>query len=307
MIDLKDAAQYLRVCETENLTRAAALSGVSPSTLSRTLTKLEKELNVKLCCRDRKGIVITKAGRLFERFAKDTLKSFAKLQQCLSQEIVPLNGTLKIYCSVSASYIFIPRLLSELRLLYPNLEISLETGDPANALEFLNCDGIDFVIAPKPKIIDESIDCVDLISFPLALIAPRAPVYPIKGYDNGVCNLSEVPMVLPEKGKLRADIEEYFKSKKAKINVYTQVAGHEAIVSMVALGFGLAVVPRVIADLSPVRNDVVILDCPDLPYFDVALCNLKSRSQEPAIKALCSLARSVAPTFARDLRSRRPV
>ncbi len=304
MIDLKDAAQFLRVCETENLTRAALLSKVSPSTLSRTLTKLEKELNVKLCYRDQKGIVITKAGRLFERFAQDSLRNFALLQQSLAQEIAPLKGTLKIYCSVSASYIFIPRLLSELRLLHPELEISLETGDPANALDFLNHDGIDFVIAPKPKELNENIELVDLIAFPLAMIAPRNPAYPLNGLDY-TNTLDNIPMVLPERGKLRTDIEDYFKTHKAKLNVLSQVAGHEAIVSMVALGFGLAIVPRIIVDLSPFKNDVIILDKKDLPDFDVALCHLKSRSGEPCIKAINDLAFNIAPSFAQDLRSRK--
>lgn len=305
MIDLKDAALFLRICETGNLTRAAQLSDVSPSTLSRTLTKLEKDLNVRLCYRDQKGIVITKAGRLFERFAKDSLRNFNLLKRSLAQDIAPVSGNIKIYCSVSASYIFIPRLLSELRLIHPDLEISLETGDPANALNFLNHDGIDFVIAPKPAVIDDSIDSVDLISFPLAMIAPRTPAYPLKGYDGDNVTLSAVPMVLPERGKLRTDIEDYFRAHHARICVYSQVAGHEAIVNLVALGFGLAIVPRVIVDLSPFKNDVVILNRPDLPSFDVALCNLKARSQEPCIKAIYQLARTIAPTFASDLRSRR--
>ena len=50
MIDLKDAAAFLRLCETSNLTRTATLCNVSPSTLSRTLNKLEKDLNAKVLC-----------------------------------------------------------------------------------------------------------------------------------------------------------------------------------------------------------------------------------------------------------------
>ena len=49
MIDLKDAAAFLRLCETSNLTRTATLCNVSPSTLSRTLNKLERELNTEDC------------------------------------------------------------------------------------------------------------------------------------------------------------------------------------------------------------------------------------------------------------------
>lgn len=80
MIDLKDAAAFLRLCETSNLTRTATLCNVSPSTLSRTLNKLERELNAKLCIRDKKGIFITEAGRKFEAFAKKTLNAYSELE-----------------------------------------------------------------------------------------------------------------------------------------------------------------------------------------------------------------------------------
>ena len=134
MIDLKDAAAFLRLCETSNLTRTATLCNVSPSTLSRTLNKLERELNAKLCIRDKKGIFITEAGRKFEAFAKKTLNSYSELESELDSGLGAVSGVIKIYCSVTASYLFIPRLLNELHLTAPNLEIKLETGDPADAL-----------------------------------------------------------------------------------------------------------------------------------------------------------------------------
>ena len=85
MIDLKDAATFLRLCETSNLTRTATLCNVSPSTLSRTLNKLERDLNTKLCIRDKKGIFITQAGRKFEEFARKTLNDFANLEKDLEE------------------------------------------------------------------------------------------------------------------------------------------------------------------------------------------------------------------------------
>ena len=78
MIDLKDAAFFLRLCETENVTRAAALSSVSPSTLSRTVSKLEEDLGATLCVRDQKGITITKAGKRFADYASKHTYMMAK-------------------------------------------------------------------------------------------------------------------------------------------------------------------------------------------------------------------------------------
>lgn len=305
LINLADAADFLRICETENLTRAAALAKVSPSTLSRSLNRLEDELNVKLCTRDQKGIILTSAGRRFRDFASECLGRYNKLLTDLKVEENPVFGSIKIYCSVSASYIFIPRLLSELRFDHPGLEVSLETGDPANALELLKQDGIDFVIAALPEKLPDDITAVPLVSFPLVLIAPKSPLSKIPGFDGEHYDLAKTPFIMAEHGQLRFEVDKWFKAQQVKPNIYSEVAGHEAIVSLCALGFGLAVAPRLVVDLSPFKGDVKQLNAPTLPNFNLALCCLKKRSKELIIEAVNKVAAKTAPTFSADLLSRR--
>lgn len=305
MINLADAADFLRICETENLTRAAALTGVSPSTLSRSLSRLEEELQVKLCTRDQKGIMLTAAGQRFREFASECLGRYTTMLHELQAGESPVQGAIKIYCSVSASYIFIPRLLSELRLAHPGLEVSLETGDPADALDLLADGNIDFVIAALPEQLPAHIRAVPLVSFPLVLIAPRSPLYKLPGYDGEHYDLAAVPFIMAERGQLRLEVDKWFAGQGVVPHIYSEVAGHEAIVSLCALGFGLAVAPRLVVDLSPFRGDIRQLPAKDLPNFHLALCSLQARQEEGIIKAVNEEARKTAPTFGADLLSRR--
>lgn len=304
MIDLKDAAAFLRLCETSNLTRTATLCNVSPSTLSRTLNKLERELNAKLCIRDKKGIFITEAGRKFEAFAKKTLNAYSELESELDSGVGAVSGIIKIYCSVTASYLFIPRLLNELHLTASNLEIKLETGDPADALHKLDDTKYDFVISALPNDVPPEIQYVDLVTFPLILIAPKKPRFSVIT-DLSDPDLSLTPFVMPEKGQLRYEVEKYFTSQEITPHIYSEVSGHEAIVSLTALGFGVSVVPRLVYEISPFKNDVVVIK--DLPWsnFRVALCNLKSKSKDKKIKVVHELAKRLAPSFSPDLTRRR--
>ncbi len=306
MISLNDAADFLRICETENLTRAAQLAQVSTSTLSRSLNRLEDELQVKLCSRDQKGIALTAAGRRFRDFASDCLRRYNKLTVELKEEAHPLTGQVKIYCSVSASYIFIPRLLNELSLTHPNIEISLDTGDPANGLDLLTAkDSPDFVIAALPEQLPAHIHALPLLSFPLMLIAPKSPLHKLKGYDGQNVDLSTAPFILAAHGQLRSEVDQWFSQLQIKPNVYAEVAGHEAIVSLCALGFGLAVAPRLVIELSPFKSDLRQLPAPGLKGFNLALCCLKERAYEPVLRAVLRAAGKCAPTFAGDLSSRR--
>ena len=97
----------------------------------------------------------------------------------------------------------------------------------------------------------------------------------------------------------------YFKTLEAAPHIYSEISGHEAIVSLTALGFGLSVVPRLVYELSPFKNDVVIVK--ELPWsnFRVALCSLKNRAKDQNIKVINDLAARLAPSFTPDLTRRR--
>ncbi len=307
MLDLKDATAFLRLCETSNLTRTATLCHVSPSTLSRTLNKLEKELGTKLCIRDKKGVFITDAGRKFEAFARKTISDYASLEASLKKNTAAVSGTVRVFCSVTACYMFIPRLLNELHLKAPELEIKLETGDPAEAIGRLHSsDGPDLAISALPNEIDDDLIYVDLVTFPLILLAPKKPRFEcIGGSDLANYNLDEVPFVMPERGQLRYEVDKWFSAQGVTPKIYSEVAGHEAIVSLTGLGFGLSVVPKLVYDISPFKNDVFILR--ELPWADfrVALCSLRKKAQNPRIQTVNRIAGSIAPSFEPDLTRRR--
>ena len=59
--------------------------------------------------------------------------------------------------------------------------------------------------------------------------------------------------------------------------VYAQVAGNEAIVSMVSLGFGVGVVPEIVLQNSPLSETVRVLRVePRLEAYEVGLFTLET-------------------------------
>ena len=94
-------------------------------------------------------------------------------------------------------------------------------------------------------------------------------------------------MILSEAGLSRELADTWFKALGVTPTIYAQVAGHEAIVSMVGLGFGIGVVPRIVREASPLAERVRILPVkPELPHYDVGLCVLERRLKSPLIDAL---------------------
>jgi LysR family transcriptional regulator, positive regulator for ilvC len=96
----------------------------------------------------------------------------------------------------------------------------------------------------------------------------------------------EVPMILPASGLARDYVDRWFRKKRIAPRIYGEVAGSEALLSLVSLGCGVGIVPRLVADQSPLRGSLTVLDVePKLQMFRVGVCTEKKKLKSPVVKA----------------------
>lgn len=288
-MDMRPLKHFLALAETLHFGRASEACHVSPSTLSRTIRQLEESLGVALFERDNRHVGLTRQGRTFQAYAREALEEWEALRQSLMSEARTLTGEISIYCSVTASYSFLYELLSEFRTRHPGIELKLHTGDPAQSLHRVLAGNEDMAITPRPRQSPDALGFKSLTRSPLVFIAPHAAHdwIPTTPESPSAEQWREVPMILSEAGLSRQYSDTWFRALGVTPRIYAQVAGHEAIVSMVGLGFGLGVVPRIVLDTSPLAERVRILPVkPELPHYDVGLCVLERRLKSPLIAAL---------------------
>lgn len=289
-MDLRNLELFLHLAESLHFARTADAMAVSPSTLSRAIQRLEQEVGCPLLERDNRTAALTPAGMRLKEFAQHLLEEWQKLRMELKHADEPLQGRLKVYCSVTASYFLLPDILGNVQSRYPQLEIKLETGDPAQALEKVLSDEADMAIAARPDALPAKLHFTSLRKVPLVFIAPRNPA-PASRWWQEELDWSQVPMILSSHGVARKRADQWFRNRGISPNIYAEVAGNEAIVSMVALGFGVGQVPEAVLDHSPMRDKVRILEVrPAMKPFDVGLCLQKRRLDEPLIHAFLELA-----------------
>ncbi len=292
MNDYKSLQYFLILSETLHFGKASQALHISPSTLSRSIRHLEEQLKCELFLRDNRSVELTNEGVRFQKFARDSLQQWQQLQDSLSQDKHQLQGTISLYCSVTASYSFLHEVLMQFRLDYPKIEIILHTGDTDNAISRVLTDQEDIAIAAKPRRMPASLAFEKLGQTPLVLIAPRN-----KGFQkqfNTQMPLDweksiwqDVPMILPEKGIFREEFDAWLNQAEISPNIYAQVGGNEAIVSMVSLGFGIGLVPKIVVENSPLAEQVDIIDLqPNLAPIEIGFCVRKKRLQSPMVKAL---------------------
>lgn len=294
-MEIRDLQLYVHLCKSLHFGKTSRELHVSPSGLSRTVQRLEHEVGQTLFDRDNRTVTLTLAGIRFREYAIQGLDNWAELKRELQQQTDQLSGKLSIFCSVTASYSFLHELLDEFRFRYPAVEIQLRTGDTAATIQRILDEEEDVGIAARPDTLPDKLCFRVIRQSPLVFIAPLS-ASPLRDLLNQNLKTAtglpweRIPLVLSESGLARARANLWFRAQQIRPNIYAQVSGNEAIVSMVSLGFGVGVVPLLVLENSPISGKVEILKVePQLEPFSIGLCILRRKLNSPLIKAFWDL------------------
>ncbi|HEY7773100.1 MAG TPA: HTH-type transcriptional activator IlvY [Marinagarivorans sp.] len=283
---------FIALAETLHFARAAERCHISPSTFSRSIAQLEHELAAQLVERDNRSVALTSHGQKLALVARQILQQWDTLSHSVQQH-EELEGSLSIYCSVTASYSFLYDILTDFRQAYPKIAIRVHTGDPANAIDRVKQGHEDIAIAANSAAFPNNLRFRKIAHSPLRLIAPKNGPWQLSANTpDSALNKAfrDIPLILSERGLARKRIDDWFQQHKIQPTIYAQTAGNEAIVSMVSLGFGVGLVPQIVLDNSPLINEVVALAYqPQLEAYEVGVCVLQKRLKSPVIHAFWDL------------------
>ncbi len=290
-MDDRSLQHFLNLAEGLHFGRSAEAGHVSPSALSRIIRRLEEEVGAALFERNNRSVALTPAGRLFLDYARDALGDWEAIRNTLMEQAGELHGEISMYCSVTASYSFLFDLLTRFRRDYPQVEIKLHTGDPEEAIARVLSGCEDIAIGARPDALPPGLAFKPIVASPLLFIAAAGTFTQLEtGRPARAREWAGIPMILSERGLARERVDAWFRALPVPPAIYAQVAGNEAIVSMVSLGFGVGVVPRIVLDNSPLRDTVRALDVrPQLPPYEVGLFAREKRLAGPLIKAFWAL------------------
>lgn len=218
--------------------------------------------------------------------ASDTLSRWEHALAGLRRSGEALRGTLSLFCTVTAAHSLLPALLGAFRNAHPDVTIKLETGHAADALQALTRGAVDVAVAPLPERVPAQLQTRIIAHTSLCFVAPTNASAVSALVAARVIPWAEVPMILPEHGIVRDRVDRWFRQKRSVPRIYSEVSGHEAILSLVTLGCGVGVLPQLVLEKSPLANEVRVLDVrPRLAPFHVAVCTKQSGMKNPLVAA----------------------
>lgn len=295
-MDTRSLTVFLSVCATLNFSRTAELQHMSVSAVSRCVQRLEESVGQSLLERDRRSMRLTGAGLTLKAYAEQAVGDWERVRSHLANDR-ELVGEVSLFCSVTASFSVLSPVLESFRSAHPGVDIMLHTGDQADGVGRVLEGRDDIAVTGRPESLPSRLSFLTLTDSAMCLCIPATDCATRRSMhldDSSASDIvwSDVPFIVPERGVTRDMIDAWFTSVGVRRPLlYAQVAGHEAIVAMVALGLGVGFAPEVVVRASGFEHGVEILPL-DKPLSDlrIGLCAQQRRLKSPLVHSLWQVA-----------------
>ena len=174
---LQQLRYILAIDKYRHFGKAAEACGLSQSTLSLMVKKLEEELDVRLFDRDAHPVVPTEMGRKVLERAKMVLYHAEQITEMTRSEKEMLSGPLKLALISTVAPVLVPGLFKYFGTHYPSLSLQTEEMLTSTIKDKLRKAEVDMGILSGP------LQEPDLLEIPLyherflAYVSPRNPAY----------------------------------------------------------------------------------------------------------------------------------
>ncbi|WP_312417653.1 LysR family transcriptional regulator [Comamonas sp.] len=286
-MELRHLRHFLAVADELHMGRAAERLGMAQPPLSQSIGRLEKELGVQLFGRANRRLTLTRAGAAFIEEAR---ASVAHADAALAVARAAGNGeagVVRIGFVSAALYERLPRLLSQLREVYPNIQPTLVELSTNEQLDALTRGTIDIGFAHPPLGTSEPLT---VLEFPAE---HSVAVLPDDGQTGGVtlAQVAALGLILfpvAQGPVLHAQTLDSFTRAGLDVRVVQEATRALTMLSLVSAGLGAALLPSSIRRLAFEGVRYAEITDAVLPTLSVALI-ARRRPQSPVVRSVWRL------------------
>lgn len=274
MSDLRQLSYFVTLAEWLNYGKAANVLNISQPPLSRQIAALEDKLGAKLFHRHHYGVSLTAIGQTFYTDAKAILSAYDLACRNVCKMSCGEKGLLSVGFMMHAAYSTIPELTKAVISAYPDLQLTLHEATPAILVDAVLEGKYDVGLVFNPGPVDFlnrltiGYDKLCLAVNQTHRLASAQKIRPVDlRHEPLIATPHSVAPVLREMIDLllrQHGVEPYYRLE-------TQL--QQTIVSLVAEGIGVALVPESVKKLhypgvnyveldnSPIIEQVIIWRC----------------------------------------------
>lgn len=278
-MELSDLVIFRAVVEAGGVTRAAERLHRVQSNVTTRLRQLEEKLGTPLFIREGKRLHLSPAGQVLLDYAQRLLALADEARDAV-RDGSP-RGALVLGAMESTSAVRLPGPLSDFVRLYPEVKLTLKTGNPQQLAAAVLAGTIDAALVTGP-IVDGPFEREPIYSEELVIVATA-------GHAAITSRGAEPPrsIVAFEQGcPHRARLEQWYAGQNSMPVQTIEITSYHAMLGCVVVGMGISLVPLSVLATFPERARLSVHALP--PGSDCAQTDLiwRKGAMSPKIKAL---------------------
>lgn len=126
MKEISEMELFVKVVQEGSFSSTARFLGVTPSSISKQISQLEKHLCVRLFQRTTRKQKLTEAGEIYYQYSKKIIEDIQEAKLAVSQFSNSPSGNLHITAEVDFALAFIEPILPDFLQLYPDIDIRMK-------------------------------------------------------------------------------------------------------------------------------------------------------------------------------------
>ena len=278
-INLTDLRYFLITAENKNISKAATELGIRQPSLSLAIKRLEETLSSNLFIRSKKGVSLTREGKLLFQKAQELLNLWEETVSEVTNIKFDLSGTIRFGCHSSVGLYslrhFLPKFLSK----NPKVHISIENDLSRNILDKIVNSELDIGLVINP------IDHPDIIKSKILTdeVSLWGTAQSIKSLESKKLALICDPSLTQSKEIIKKVAKTKFKFEKT---IHT--GNLENIVNLVQSGVGIGIIPSRVVKESGKK----LIKIDSMPIFKDELY-LVYRYENKGLKLLSELVKAI--------------
>ncbi len=274
---------FYEVSKYGSFSKTAELTYSTQSAVSKSIKKLEEELETKLFYRNPHGIELTKEGKELLFYVEKAYGNLITAERIMLENENLERGKLNIGLpSYISSFFFFDKVIDFYNK-YPNIEITLMNGSREYLLGLLDKHQIDFIIYSSPigeNIVNKDLEMVKLYPIEYTFFCKKDKYEKYKNIKT-IKDLENVPLVLPVPGtNHRKYLDEVLIKNEVKIKRSINIHTSEGILTGVKNDLGVG---YIIKDIIKNNDEFMCIDIDTKLHeeYIVIIYNKKFLSKAP--------------------------
>ncbi len=267
---MRNVELFCDVVALRSFSKAATVRDVTQSSVSQSVSALEKRLGVKLIDRSKRPFELTPAGLVYHDGCRTLLEQLRELEDRVRTTVDKVVGRVRIAAIYSVGLSAMDRYVAQFRKLFPDVDLRIDYLHPNEVYRRVSADEAEVGLVSFPKEGGE-FTAQEWQRQPMVLVVPPDHKLVEEGREQHGVSVHALEgedfVGFTEDLSIHRKIDRWLRAEKITVNVVHSFDNIENIKRAVEIGSGVAILPEPTVQREVGAGALVALRLKDVELF----------------------------------------